>query len=71
MMFIIIYVSAVTTYRVAFTVEKQSLDEYQRIIDITGEVFFGIDIILSFFTGYLDPETGKFITSLRRIAKKY
>lgn len=71
MIVLIIYISAVTSYRVAFGVDKDLLDYYQVVIDIIAEVFFGIDMVLSFITGYLDSETGKFITNPKKIAKRY
>ena len=42
-----------------------------KVFDYIVEAVFWIDIILKFFTGYIDDETGKLVFMRRKIARNY
>lgn len=41
------------------------------IVDLVVDVFFALDIFISFFVAYLDPSTHLFIDDKRKIATRY
>jgi hypothetical protein len=55
-------------YRIAFIDKEHPV---MNGIDITMDIFFIIDIIITFFTDYLDTKTSQKVTSLKLIAKNY
>lgn len=64
---LIVYSAVEVPLRVAFTVDSRAL----ALFDNTVDALFGVDILLTFLTGFEDPEVGQLVTSLRPIARRY
>jgi len=66
LMIVILYSIVVIPYRLAAHVDAEG---WWLAIETTFDVFFGLDLILNFFTSYFDPHTGELETRLGKIAK--
>jgi hypothetical protein len=66
---LILLTAVIVPYKVAFP-ESSPDDIYNRGI-ATFDLFFLIDIILSFFTSYIHPYTNKEVLSLKKVARHY
>jgi hypothetical protein len=67
-LFFIMYTAVYQPYKIAF-VEDDAL--WEIVVDTIMDITFLTDIVLNFFTDYLDAETNQRITSMGKIAKAY
>ena len=68
LMLVILYSIVVIPYRLAAHVDAEGA---WLALETSFDVFFGMDLILNFFTSYIDPKSGELETRLGMIAKNY
>lgn len=64
----IVYTAAYQPFKIAFVEEQETWD---MIVDSIMDVTFITDIIINFFTDYIETESNQRITSFHKIAKHY
>lgn len=65
MVFVALYSSMVTPLEFGFF---RGLPRVLWIVDLSVQIIFLADIVLRFFTAYMDPETYRLVTDHRSIA---
>ncbi|KAG8368796.1 hypothetical protein BUALT_Bualt15G0084000 [Buddleja alternifolia] len=69
MVVLVAYSAWVCPYEIAFLGSKPSTPLY--IADNIVDIFFAVDIVLTFFVAYIDPTTQLLVRDSRKIAKRY
>lgn len=68
MVILVAYSVWVCPFEISFLDSSPSKELY--IADIIVDVFFAVDIVLTFFVAYIDPRTQLLITDSRKIATR-
>lgn len=69
MVVLVAFSAWVSPYEIAFLKSDPSTPLY--IADNVVDIFFAIDIVLTFFVAYIDPKTQLLVTDSRKIATRF
>ena len=65
---LLFYTAAVVPLYVAF---EETVSFKRVLIDIGVDIIFIADVVLSFFTSYIDPSSGEIVQSIKKISLTY
>ena len=71
MTFLLLYTAFHVPYRVCLYWDDGILTQFLKTMEYGSDIFFGIDVILNFFTAYYDEESGLLIEDRKEIAVNY